>query len=360
MYKMPEKVPNEQLLQRSLSITQNNINYRSDGNAVAATVGFIGAGNYASQVLIPAFKNTGARLKSVVSAGGVSAVTAARKNGFENVTTESATVFADGEINTVVIATRHNCHADFVCEALSAGKHVFVEKPLALNEDELKRITGIYTPLGVETPAPLLMVGFNRRFAPHVKKIKSLISHVKEPKTFIMTVNAGAIPGDHWTQDFAVGGGRIIGEGCHFIDLLRFLAERPIVDVQAMRMKNNTGDAVNTDRIDTDKVTFSLQFEDGSFGTVHYLANGHKSFPKERLELFCSGRILQMDNFRSLRGYGWPGFKTMQLWRQDKGNYACAEAFVNAIRDGKPSPIPFNELVETAKVSIDVANIITR
>ena len=354
-YKSSKEISDSALLQRTLSIAQNNPAVQSAGEPVNASVGFIGAGNYASQVLIPAFKNTGARLKTVVSAGGVSAVTAARKNGFDNVTTDYATVFSDSDINTVVIATRHNQHANFICEALNAGKHVFVEKPLALTEDELQQITEAYTPLGVEKAAPLLMVGFNRRFAPHVQKIKSMISHIKEPKTFIMTVNAGAIPADHWTQDPVVGGGRIIGEGCHFVDLLRFLAERPIVDVQAMRMQNQAGEFINDD-----KVTFSLQFEDGSFGTVHYLANGHKSFPKERLEVFCAGRILQLDNFRSLHGYGWSGFKSMKLWRQDKGNGACAEAFVNAVTTGKPSPIPFSELLETAKVSIDIANIINR
>jgi predicted dehydrogenase len=193
------------------------------------------------------------------------------------------------------------------------------------------------------------MVGFNRRFAPQVLKIKSLLAGVGEPKSFIMTVNAGAIPPDHWTQDKAVGGGRIIGEGCHFIDLLRFLADAPIVSVQAVGMGQAPGMAVRDD-----KVSFNLGFADGSFGTVHYLANGHKSFPKERLEIFCAGRILQLDNFRKLQGYGWPGFEKMNLWRQDKGQTACAAAFVEAIRNGGPSPIPFEELVEVTRVSFEV------
>jgi predicted dehydrogenase len=193
------------------------------------------------------------------------------------------------------------------------------------------------------------MVGFNRRFAPQVQKIKTLLAGVQEPKTFIITVNAGAVPSDHWTRDPAVSGGRIIGEGCHFVDLLQFLAGAPIVSVQAVSLGTR-----QTSFTDDDKVTFTLGFADGSIGTVHYLANGHKSFPKERLEVFCGGRILQLDNFRRLRGFGWPGFKKMHLWQQDKGNQECAVAFVDAIRQGKPAPIPFPELITTTLTTFAV------
>jgi predicted dehydrogenase len=157
-------------------------------------------------------------------------------------------------------------------------------------------------------------VGFNRRFAPQIQKIKALLATVPEPKSLIMTVNAGEIPPDHWTQDPAIGGGRIIGEGCHFVDLLRFLAGSPIVGHQATSIGQAPGIAIRGD-----KTSFTLRFADGSFGTVHYLANGHKAYPKERLEVFCAGRVLQLDNFRKLKGYGWPGFKRMNLWRQTRG-----------------------------------------
>lgn len=196
------------------------------------------------------------------------------------------------------------------------------------------------------------MVGFNRRFAPQVLKIKDLLQGVREPKSFVMTINAGSIPPEHWTQDRKVGGGRIIGEGCHFIDLLRYLAGAPIVGVQALMMGNAPGIVVRDD-----KVTFTLTFADGSFGTVHYLANGHKSFPKERLEVFCAGRILQLDNFRKLHGFGWPGFRKMNLWRQDKGQVACAAAFVNAVAAGISSPITLEELVEVTKASFDIVKM---
>jgi len=317
-------------------------------------LGFIGSGNYATSVLIPAFDKTPANLKSVASSSGISSVHVGKKHNFLETTTDSNRIINDREINTVVITTRHDSHANFVCQALEQGKHVFVEKPLALDREGLGKIEQTYSKAGANRNSPLLMVGFNRRFAPQVKKIKSLLESVREPKSFIMTVNAGAIPVDHWIQDFKIGGRRIIGEGCHFIDLLRFLAGSPIVSVQAMMMGEAPGVAIRDDR-----VTFSLMFKDGSFGTVHYLANGNKSFPKERLEVFCAGRILQLDNYRKLQGYGWPGFKSMNLMRQDKGNSACAGEFIQAINEGKTSPIPFDDLVEVTRVSFDIVDYLS-
>ncbi len=329
----------------------------------SVVLGVIGSGNYATQVLIPAFKSTSAVLKTVASASGVSGVHAGKKYGFEETTTDSASVLRDPSVNTVVVATRHDSHARYVCEALRARKHIFVEKPLAITREELDMITTIFNEThaggphpvsnGVASGAPLLMVGFNRRFAPQVQKIKTLLSGVREPKSLVMTVNAGAIPPEHWTQNPAVGGGRIIGEGCHFIDLLRFLAAVPITSVQAISL------GTQRQGRQADSVSFTLGFADGSMGTVHYLATGHKSFPKERLEVCCAGRILQLDNFRSLRGYGWPGFTKMNLWRQDKGQAACAAAFVDAIRSGETSPIPFEELLEVTRTSFDIVDALT-
>jgi len=324
---------------------------------VEPVIGFVGAGNYAGQVLIPAFKEAGAVLKTVASSGGVSGVHIGKKHGFGQTTTDTATVFSDAKINTVVVATRHDSHARFVLDALHAGKHVFVEKPLCLTLDELDEISIAYKAAGEDADqeagengkTPLLMVGFNRRFAPQVQKIKQLLTGAAEPKSFIMTVNAGAIPADHWTQDPAIGGGRIIGEACHFIDLLRFLAGAPIVGHTATFMGTQPGVMAR------DKVSIALSFADGSFGTVHYLANGNKSFPKERLEVFCAGGVLQLDNFRKLRGFGWPGFKRMNLRRQDKGQKACAKAFLDAVRGGGASPIAFEEIVEVSRVVIGVA-----
>ena len=289
-------------------------------------VGFIGAGNYASRILIPAFKAAAAQLHSIVTSGGMNAVIHGKKAGFAKASTDLDAMLEDKAINTVVLATRHDTHARFVIKSLAAGKHVFVEKPLAINLEELAEIEAAYH-TGVMLGKKIqVMVGFNRRFSPQIQKMKGLLQAVKEPKSFIMTMNAGAIPADHWTQDNSIGGGRIIGEACHFIDLMRYLAGSEIVSVQARRMGDTPGM-----KIAVDKAAITLGFADGSFGTIHYLANGAASFPKERIEAFTAGRVLQLDNFRKLTGFGWPGFKKMNLWRQDKGQKECAKQFLIAI-----------------------------
>lgn len=324
----------------------------------APVVGFMGAGNYAGRVLIPAFKEAGASLRTVVSGGGVSAVHFGKKYGFEEASTDADGVLDDDRINTVVIATRHNSHARLVCKALRARKHVFVEKPLCLTLNELKEIESTYSHLPsppsplvsslsplTSPPSPLvLMVGFNRRFAPHIRKIKALIDSVKEPKSFVMTVNAGQVPGEHWTQDPVVGGGRIIGEACHFVDLLRFLA--------GTKISHYSGNYLGNDPLKENAI-LNLSFADGSVATIHYLAKGHKSFPKERLEVFCAGGVIQLDNFRKMKGYGWPGFKKMNLWRQDKGQAPCASPFLDAVRGESPLRSPLKSSLKLVRRPFD-------
>ena len=305
------------------------------------SISVIGAGNYAGAVLIPAFKAAGARLARIASAGGASSVHLGRKFGFAEATTDFAALLTDPGADAVVISTRHDTHADYVLRALAAGKHVFVEKPLALTLDELDHIEAA----ALAAPKQLLMVGFNRRFAPQIVKTRQLLLGAPGPKTLVMTVNAGAIPATHWTQDRTVGGGRLVGEGCHFVDLLRFLAGAPIESFQVARMAGVTPDTASV----------TLRFADGSLGTLHYLANGSKAFPKERLEVFAAGRVLQLDNFRRLTGFGWPGFTKMNLWRQNKGQNACAAAFVAAVRAGREAPIPLEELLEVARVTLQLA-----
>lgn len=305
-------------------------------------VSFIGAGNYATSVLIPAFRDAGALLRTVASNAGLTGLHAARKFGFQQTTTDTDSVFADSESDTVVITTRHDSHARLVLDALAAGKNVFVEKPMCLTSGELAAIAEAYADAVARGADPRVMVGFNRRFAPQVQKVKALLQGVTGPRAFIMTVNAGAIPPDHWTQDPDVGGGRIIGEACHFIDLLRFLAGSRVGDISCTSMTSATGDTVS----------IQLLFADGSIGTVHYFANGTKAFPKERLDVFASGRVLTLDNYRKLTGFGWPGFKSMNLLRQDKGQKACAAAYLRSITGGGPSPIPFDEVLEVSRLSI--------
>lgn len=311
----------------------------------APVIGFIGAGNYAGRILIPAFAKSGVRLKSLATTGGIGGVHFGRKFGFEETVTDPDLLFADREINAVVIATRHDSHARLVCRAIQAGKHVFVEKPLCLTLAELDEISACYQDaLAADRPPPLLMVGFNRRFAPQITKIKTWLDGRREPKAFAMTINAGPVPAEHWTQDARAGGGRILGEACHFIDLLRFLAGARIVESKIVFLNGNR-------RGDTAAASFI--FENGSIGTVGYLANGHPAFPKERLEIFCAGRIARLDNFRKLKTFGG-GLGSMNLWRQDKGQAACAQAFVDAVRHGKPCPIPFVEIEEVARATIDL------
>ena len=307
-------------------------------------IGFLGAGSYASSTLIPAFAKTRSRLRAIASVNGITGTHLGKKFGFELSTTDADALLGDPQIDTLVIATRHDSHAGYVVEGLKAGKHVFVEKPLAIRPEEIGAIEDAVSAATASLKAPVLMVGFNRRFAPHVARIRALLEGLREPKSFVMTVNAGAVRPEHWTRDPDSGGGRIIGEACHFIDLLRFLAGSAIIDHHVAAAR--TADAC---------VTISLRFSDGSVGAIHYLSNGHRSFSKERLDVFCGGRVLHLDNFRTLRGFGWPGFKALKLWRQDKGQRACVDAFVTAIREGKPSPIPLSELIEVAKVTLAVS-----
>lgn len=307
-------------------------------------VSFIGAGNYATAVLLPAFKKVGASLYSIGTSSGLSGVHAGKKFGFQSTTTDIKEILECPHANTIVVATQHDTHAHFVKAALEAKKNVFVEKPLCVTLEELEMIKKAYEDLPT-SDCPRLMVGFNRRFAPQVQQIKDLLKGATGPKSFIMTVNAGNIPANHWTQDAQSGGGRIIGEACHFIDLLRFLCGTSFVSWSVSTMKSTNADTV----------TITLNFEDGSTGTIHYFANGSKAFPKERLEVFAGGGILQLDNFRALKGYGWKGFKTMNLWQQDKGQVACVRKFLSSVTRGETSPIPVDEIFEVAEITIKIA-----
>jgi len=308
-------------------------------------VGCIGAGNFAKLILLPSLKQTPARLKMIADFDPITSTHAAKKYGFEYSSTDYREILEDSNINTVFITTRHDSHAKLVAECLEAEKNVYVEKPLALTLDELNEIQSSF----LNSKSSIILVGFNRRFAPHIVKMKTLLDARKQPKSFIFTINAGAIPADHWVQDPEEGGGRIIGEACHFIDLMRFLANSPIKDWSAHGMGR---DALK------DKVTINLKFKDGSFGSIHYLANGSKRFPKERIEVFCGGGIIQLDNFRKMGGYGWSGFKKMNLRRQNKGHKVEINAFIEAVHNREPSPIPSNELCEVSRVAIEVANSI--
>lgn len=305
-------------------------------------VGVIGAGNYSGRMLMPVLHRAGANMRTLVSNGGVAAVHYAKKFDIDSVTTNASDIFDDPDMSLVVIATRHDSHAEFVLRAIDAGKNVFVEKPLCLTNDELASIEAA----AADSPA-ILMVGFNRRFSPLVVKMRQLLSVTDSPKSFVVTVNAGAIPADHWTRDPKVGGGRIIGEACHFVDLVRHLADSPITEstIVAIRPADTADSAAESAMI-------NLKFADGSIGAIQYLTNGSNRYPKERVEVFVDGKVLRLDNFRRLDGWGWSGFSRKKLWRQDKGQQACVDALLAAMCDGRGSPISLGEILEVSRISI--------
>ena len=315
----------------------------------AVVVGFIGAGNYGSRVLMPAFKAAGAQLHSVVTSSGLSGSIHGANSGFEYSSTDINAVINNDSIDTIVIATRHDSHSNLVCRGLQAGKNVFVEKPLAIDREGLEAIKAQFLDQQDIPHNYHLMVGFNRRYSPHVTKMKSLLDSVNEPKSIIMTMNAGHIPPNHWLHDSEVGGGRIIGEACHYIDLMCYLVGSEIISSNARSM----GQLVSR-KINDDNAVITLGFADGSFGSINYLSNGSSAYPKETIEVFSAGRVLALDNFRRLKGYGWSGFKALRTWRQDKGQKACVEAFLSGIRSNKPA-IPLSELLAVTAVSLDIA-----
>ena len=308
-------------------------------------VSFIGAGNFTARNLLPAVEKVGGVcLRTIVSKGGASSGQVGRQFGFEKVGSDVAEVFKDSKTDVVFVTTAHNSHAGYVLQALEAGKHVFVEKPLALHEEELDEIEKALS-VG---KGGLLMVGFNRRFSPHTVQMKNWLESAPGAKSIVITVNAGAIPKGHWTQDPEVGGGRILGEACHFIDLARHLAGSPIESVHSARLGGVAGQT-------GDSVVIYLSFADGSIASIQYLATGHKSYPKERVEVFAGGRVIQCDNFRVTRGWGvGGGCKTR---RQDKGHVACVRAFLDAVREGADSPVAADELLEISRATISAAAI---
>lgn len=311
-------------------------------------IGFIGAGNHASRTLIPSFKKSNAVLSTLVSDRGLSASHHGRKLGFINASSDVKTIFNDDDIDTVVIATRHDSHSSLIVSALESGKNVYTEKPLAINLSDLKKIHNCYNQTSKKHNNQILMIGFNRRFAPHIMKIKKLLNSRPEPKNIIITVNAGYLSSDHWLNDPKVGGGRIIGEACHFIDLIMHLIDKNLIT------KSIFFSPKKNELSPEERFNINLSFEDGSIGTIHYFSDGPKRFPKERIEVFCGQSALQLDNFRILKGFDWPGFNSHRLFKMDKGQNSCVSEFLNSIRLGRTSPIPFNEIIENSIIPIEL------
>jgi polar amino acid transport system substrate-binding protein len=330
--------------------TGKSIDLSGEGRRPAADgagprVSFIGAGSFAQNLLLPNIK--GSVLVSVATSQGHTSKNVAQKWNFRTATCDAEDVFKD-DSNTVFIATRHDSHAEYVMRSLKAGKNVFVEKPLCMTEEKLEEIAGIYNSAS-GSGAPRLMVGFNRRFAPHVRSIKKEFTD-KLPKSINYRVNAGAIPADHWIQDREIGGGRIIGEVCHFVDLAMYLAGALPKRLSAAAMEDPRG------LLDT--LNVNILFRDGSIANISYFANGSKALKKERLEVFSSGKTAVLDDFTKLDIFTSRTIKNRKLG-QDKGHRREVEEFLDSIRNGRPAPIPFEEIYYSTKMSFDIIRSIT-
>lgn len=309
---------------------------KKEPQASKGIIGIIGAGNFTKMTLLPALKGTDAQIKHIVSSGGVNGTALARKHNIAQSTTDFDLVLDDKDVDLIMITTRHNLHADMVIKALNKGKHVFVEKPLALNLEELEAIEKSY-----QKSNGSLMIGFNRRFSPHTQKIKSLVGD--SPMNVIATMNAGVIPSEFWVHDMVVGGGRIIGEACHYFDLIVFLTGSKIKAVCMNALGKNPTE-------NTDNASILLKMENGSTGVVNYFANGSKSYAKERLEVFSQEKTVIMDNFIKTSGYGTKDFSKLKT-KLDKGHKAQFSLILEKIKDGDNVLIPYEELINVTKAS---------
>jgi predicted dehydrogenase/threonine dehydrogenase-like Zn-dependent dehydrogenase len=311
-----------------------------NGNPSDGVVGIIGAGNFTKMTVMPVLKKIGARYKYISSAGGLTANSLAKKYGFEYSTTDYKKILSDVSVDLVMITTRHNLHASIVIESLNAGKHVFVEKPLALNEEELVKIEDAYQN---NDKSLTINVGFNRRFSPFIQKAKTLIGSDTTNLNMIATMNAGFIPPDVWVQDMKTGGGRIIGEACHFIDLMIFLSGSKVKSVVMSGLGISPSE-------NTDNAIITLHFANGAHGVINYFSNGSKEYSKERIELYSQGRTLIIDNFRKMTGFGFKGFSSMSS-TIDKGHKTQFQLLISQIKNGGNAIIPFEEITNATRAS---------
>jgi predicted dehydrogenase/threonine dehydrogenase-like Zn-dependent dehydrogenase len=327
----------EGLLERTVPV--NGIRFKG-GSGVMAVVG---AGNFTQSTLLPSLEEAEASVKYIVSSGGLSSTTLAKKYEVPNSTTDWDQVLGDEEVDGVLITTRHNLHAGMTIKALKAGKQVFVEKPLALKQEELDKITKT-----VEETGNTVTVGFNRRFSPHAEKMKELVGSNPGPMNVIATMNAGYIPPEVWIQDLEVGGGRIIGEACHYVDLITYLAGSKVKKVCMQAMGKDPGE-------NTDNASILLKYENGSLGVINYFANGNKSYSKERIELYYEGKNMIMDNFRRLYGYGFKNGYSLSnkilRTKQDKGHEKQFKLLTKRWKVGGRPLIPFDEIVNTTQAT---------
>ena len=310
----------------------------------SVALGVIGAGGYVPAMLLPHFKSEGVEFRSIATATGISAHDVGKRFGFAHAVSSAEEVLDDTSVNLVVIGTRNNTHAELARGALERNKHVFVEKPLAVNDDELESVLQ-----AAEKSSGKLMVGFNRRFAPLTQRAKEFFHNHDAPLSMVYRVNAGRIPKEHWMQDLVEGGGRIIGEGCHFIDLLQYLAGAPPVYLFAESIS-----ARSSKIVDADSVFITLRFADGSNGCVAYLSEGDKSLAKERVEIFGGGRAFVLDDFRRATLYKDGREEQVALKTQDKGQQEQVRAVCASVLQGGAALISYDELAATTRATFRV------
>tara|TARA_R110000822_G_scaffold30143_2_gene88174 strand:+ start:12333 stop:14450 length:2118 start_codon:yes stop_codon:yes gene_type:complete len=306
--------------------------------AQKGVIGIVGAGNFTSSTILPNLKKIQANIKYIASSGGLTGTIMAKKYAISNSTTDYSEILKDDEVDLVLITTRHNMHAPMVLEAIKAGKSVFVEKPLAIKETEMEDIIAAYKEARVN-----VSVGFNRRFAPLAIKMKKLLGSDESPMNIVATMNAGAIPADVWVHDMEIGGGRILGEACHYIDLCSYLTGSNVVAVCMNAMGINPEE-------NTDNASVLLQYENGSNAVINYFSNGSKAYSKERVEVFSQERTLVMDNWRKLKAYGFKGFSKSSS-KQDKGHFNQFQQLVGQQKNGGQPIIPFDSIINTTKAS---------
>ncbi|MFH1778279.1 MAG: Gfo/Idh/MocA family oxidoreductase, partial [Candidatus Omnitrophota bacterium] len=308
-------------------------------------IGFIGAGSFAQGYLLPVFKKIkDVNLAGVATASGISAKNVARKFGFAYAATDYKQILDDNDINCVVIATRHNLHGELVVETLKKDKSVFVEKPLCLNEDELKRIIATYN----AALHPTLMVGFNRRFSPFIQETKRFFKNRSGPLIIDYRVNAGYLPFGHWVYN-SEGGGRIIGEMCHFVDLMQYLTGVQPVEVSAVSL-----DYQNKNIFADNNVLITLRFADGSMGTINYNSIGDIAFPRERIEIFGENSVAVIDNFKNAVFSRAGMLKKIKKITRDMGHNDEIKSFVKSVVNNQTALIPFNELVLTTLTTFKI------
>ena len=312
-------------------VSGGNVSMEGKNNGI----GIIGAGNFTKMTMLPALK--GANIKTIVSKGGLTAKALAEKHGIKYASTSIQDVLNDEEIDLVMVTTRHNLHAPLVIQSLNAGKHVFVEKPLALNLEELEQIS-----TALQKSGKTVHVGFNRRFSAHIQKIKSVLP-VSAHKNLIATMNAGYIPENVWVHDMAIGGGRIIGEACHYIDLLSYLSGSKVASICMNAMGQHPAQ-------NTDNASMLIRFENGDNGVINYFANGHKAYSKERLEIYFDEKTIILDNFRETRTYGIPTFSKLTT-KQDKGHHHQFRLLLQQMKNNGAPLISYEEIVNVTKAS---------